>query len=904
MSATYTKNSIRRVLSIWGVLTLLYFFTTGALMEFFAHTTQERIFASLATTIAYSVIAVALAQSVMRQIAATNRALQTSIARQQETEAQLRQELAEKQRTEETLRRINAELDALNATTLGLINRLNPAELLEEIVRRAAALVNTSHGFLYVVEPDQQALVMRVGIGRYAEYVGHRLKRGQGLCGVVWKTGEPLVLKDYSQWEGQQPGFEWVRAEIGLPLRAELKIVGVIGLVYLEPERYFGQLEIELLGRLGQLVSLALENANLYAETRTELKERQRAEKELQETLEEVERSQTKANAIFDAATDSMLLLTPNQTILAVNRSFCEHFFGSDPRAVVGHALADYQDDLQRVFDQPDAFQDWIRQTIADTTQSFTQILVQRAPHRRELQLFSTPVRTKTAVHLGRLYVFHDVTKEREVDRMKNEFVAMVSHELRTPLTSIKGYVDLLQSGEVGDLTNEQREFLEIVKTSTDRLVELINELLDISRIEAGRVELKRRALDLPRLIRQVTDTMRPQLNAKQQAVTLDLAPALPAVWGDPDRVIQILTNFVSNAHKYTPAGGSITLRARGGGAHVRVDIRDTGIGLSKEDQAHLFSKFFRAQNRATQEVAGTGLGLAITRSLIELHGGKVWVESEPGKGSTFSFTLPTAQIAIEPEAPPQPHPGKRILVVDDEPDIANLIRRYLERTGYQVSIAHNGKEAVRLAQSQRPDLITLDIVLPDTNGFTVLEWLKRDSQTQAIPVILLSILADEHEDKLLGAVDYLAKPVNERVLLEHVARVLEKDQPRRVLVAEDDPDSRHLVAEYLRRARYEVLEAGDGEQAVQIAKDKHPVLILLDIRMPGMDGIAALQALRADDQTRRVPVIMMTAYAGALEENRATMTALDAPITLTKPFTAEQLVTAIAQTLAAGDPS
>ena len=901
MSVINDRNQIRRVMFVWGVLTLLYFFTTWVLVQIVGQNSQERIFAALATTVTYSAIALSLGQNVLRQTTATNRALQESNARQHEAEAQLRQELVEKQRTEETLRRINAELDALNATTLGLLNRLNPEELFKRIIARAAALLNTPHGFLYVVESEQQELVMRAGVGRYTEYLGHRLTRGQGMSGAVWEIGEPMVLDDYSQWVNRQPGFEWVRAQVCLPLRVGLTIVGVIGLVYLEPGRYFSKEAIELLGRFGQLASLALENARLYDQVHQELQERQHADQQLQETLTEIERAQTKANAIFDATTDSMLLLAPNQTILAVNRSFCEHFFGSDPRKAFGHPLTDYQAEAQRLFDPPTALQELIAQTIADTEQSFTQNIEQRAPQRRVIQLFSTPVRTKTAEHLGRLYVFRDVTKEREVDRMKSEFVSMVSHELRTPLTSIKGYVDLLQTGEVGELANEQREFLDIVKTNTDRLVELINELLDISRIEAGGVELKRAALDLPRLVQQVADAMLPQLRAKQHRLTLDLASDLPAVWGDRDRVIQILTNFVSNAHKYTPAGGSITISARAAGDHVRVDICDTGIGLSHEDQQQLFSKFFRAQNRATQEVVGTGLGLAITRSLIEMHGGEVWVESEPGKGSTFSFTLPTASVALEPETPTKTLPGKRILIVDDEPDIANLLRHYLERAGYQTLIAHDGKAALLLAQTKHPDLITLDIILPDANGFTVLEWLKSDSDTQAIPVILLSIMADEEDGKLLGAVDYLAKPVDERVLLQHVSRALERGQPQRVLVAEDDADRRHLVAEYLRRAGYQVLEARDGAQVIRIAKEQQPMLILLDIRMPRLDGVAVLSQLRADEQTRHVPVIMMTGYAGALEENRATIAELNAPIILTKPFTAEQLVTAITQTLAAG---
>jgi len=237
---------------------------------------------------------------------------------------------------------------------------------------------------------------------------------------------------------------------------------------------------------------------------------------------------------------------------------------------------------------------------------------------------------------------------------------------------------------------------------------------------------------------------------------------------------------------------------------------------------------------------------------------------------------------------------------VDDEPDIAKLVRHYLERAGYRTLLAHNGADALRLAQTEQPDLITLDIVLPDANGLTVLEWLKRDSKTRHIPVLLLSVLGDEAEGKLLGAVDYLAKPVNERVLLQHVERALANDQPRRVLIAEDEADSRRLIADYLRRARYEVLEASDGAEALRLAHEQPPCLILLDIRMPMLDGIATLQALRAHPPTRAVPVIMMTAF-DVPEEDRAMMETLAAPIVLTKPFTAEQLATAIAHTLPSG---
>jgi signal transduction histidine kinase len=230
----------------------------------------------------------------------------------------------------------------------------------------------------------------------------------------------------------------------------------------------------------------------------------------------------------------------------------------------------------------------------------------------------------------------------QEANRLKTEFVSMVSHELRTPLTSIQGYAELLLEDE--QIAEEQRESLTLVKKNSDRLLGLINDLLDLSRIEAGRVDLQRTSLDLARLIPEVAGSLRPLIEAKRQRLRLELGDALPAVWADADRVTQILTNLISNAHKYTLVEGSITVAAQRDDGFVRVDVSDTGIGLSPEDQAQLFTKFFRAHDRSPRAGSGTGLGLVITRLLVELHGGRITVSSAPGQGSTFSFFLPEVE--------------------------------------------------------------------------------------------------------------------------------------------------------------------------------------------------------------------------------------------------------------------
>ncbi len=640
--------------------------------------------------------------------------------------------------------------------------------------------------------------------------------------------------------------------------------------------------------------------------------QRKRAQEKLRNAMSELEiqyhassRARSEARAILDSASDTMVLVSPDGRIVSVNSRFDGLFSGGSPLAVIGRNIDDFSTAFDRIFADAEGFRALMSESLADREKQFAQVVSQRWPVARELHLYSTPVVSLDSEFLGRLYVFRDVTRELEVDRMKSEFISLVSHELRTPLTSIKGYVDLLMDGEVGEVPEEQLEFLGIVKSNADRLVTLINDLLDISRIESGRVELKLASVDVVRIIRGVVTLLKPQIESKGQELSLDL-PAIPVVAsGDSDRVTQIVTNLLSNAYKYTPAGGTIGISVRTEGEWVRVEVQDSGIGLSEEEQAQLFTKFFRAKNRTTQEVGGTGLGLPIVKSLVEMHGGKITVFSAPGQGSTFAFTLPAVQDVQEVHDSPRIEglattvgTGGLVLVVDDEPDIANLLRRYLAHGGYDVLIAGNGADALQLAKSELPDLITLDVKLPDVDGFTVLEWLKSDSTTSSIPVVMISMIAEEAQGKLLGAVDFITKPAEEHQLLKRVARVLTKNQAPVVLVADDDTDVRRLLVGFLQRAGYQVLEARDGVEALDMARRNKPGLVLLDLRMPGMDGVATLRELRADESIRDIPVLIMTASPGALEENGPQMEMLGISGLLNKPFSAEELATAITEGL------
>ncbi|GAC1631347.1 MAG: hypothetical protein NVS4B2_15210 [Chloroflexota bacterium] len=381
--------------------------------------------------------------------------------------------------------------------------------------------------------------------------------------------------------------------------------------------------------------------------TNSDITARKQAEDDVRHALDalqaehaETDNMRSTYRAVLDASGDAMVLVSHDRRFVSMNRRFSE-IFGVRSEDLEGRSWDEVQDLVTRIFANPEDFAASVSGSSADEESQFTQVVVQRWPEQRELELCSNPVRGACDSFLGRLFVFRDVTHERAVERLKDEFVALVSHELRTPLTSIGGYVELLLDGEVGEFSNEQQEFLQIVKSNTDRLVLLVNDLLDVSRINSGTIHLRLVPLDLASLIHDVARSFRPQIEEKEQRLTVSLEKKLPHVCADLDRTLQILTNLVSNAHAYTGKHGHIAIRADRDGDYLRVQVEDTGVGLSTYEQSHIFDKFYRARNRMTQKAGGTGLGLTITRSLVEMQGGEIGVSSSPGKGSTFSFTLP-----------------------------------------------------------------------------------------------------------------------------------------------------------------------------------------------------------------------------------------------------------------------
>ncbi|HVF79036.1 MAG TPA: ATP-binding protein [Solirubrobacteraceae bacterium] len=388
----------------------------------------------------------------------------------------------------------------------------------------------------------------------------------------------------------------------------------------------------------------------------------------------------------------------------------------------------------------------------------------------------------------GTVWTLRDITERARLEQAKSDFVATASHELRSPLTSIKGFIELLESTNSENLTERQREFISIVLRSTDRLVELVNDLLDIARIESGQFEVHARSVDLRETIEEVAALMTPRLQGKRQRLDVQISEPRPAALADPARVRQVVTNLVTNAHLYTDEGGAITLRLEGDPRETRITVTDTGRGMSPEDARHIFDRFHRG-SADERKSPGTGLGLAIVKSLVDLHGGTVDVASQIGHGTTFTVHLPAAAgIGSGYRAPeaPRAHNGlarRRVLIVDDEPALATLIAQQLQPLGVQTVQVNSGREAIARLRTEPFDAMTLDILMPGMNGFEVLAKVRADPRLRDIPVIFVSVASRAPQLEGEWAV---SKPIDRQRLTDVLEAAIQAKRSRVLVVAPD----------------------------------------------------------------------------------------------------------------------
>jgi len=517
------------------------------------------------------------------------------------------------------------------------------------------------------------------------------------------------------------------------------------------------------------------------------------------------------------------------------------------------------------------------------------------------------PLRNELGHVAGAVVAFHDITRLREVDRLKDEFVSIVSHELRTPLTSIRGSVQLVldEPGSVPD--PEMRKLLQIALNNCERLVRIINDILDVSKIESGNLTLRRKAVHVADLVRQSIDVVAsPAANARVR-LEVKVPASIRPVMVDPDRIVQAIVNLLSNAVKFAPPDSAVTTTVTGSEHMVTIAVADHGEGIAPENLNRLFRKFQQVDSSSSRRKGGTGLGLAITKALVEQHGGRIFVDSELHKGTRFSFTLPTASseeaASIAPVAANDDGSARlvarRVLIVDDDDDFRDLMRLQLSHAGYDVLDARDAESAIQIARASHPDVITVDLLMPGIDGWSFIDRLRQEEGLANIPIVVVSGAADAKTDvRLPTDVSVIAKGEGHDRLLREISLALAGRRGATVLVAEDDDDLRGVLTASLTRNGHRVIQARDGAEALASLERDQVDLLVLDLVMPNIDGFEVLARLKGTGRGATLPVVVVTGTDRSTTELQALR--LGANVYLTKPVAAAALTEEVTRLLTA----
>ncbi len=821
-------------------------------------------------------VAVRNAQLVQR-LNLFNEELERRVIQRTEELAQTLQDLTEERDRVGTLYQITRELaasfdlDRMLSEALSLLNRA----------------VGISQGAILLLDHDSGSLLYRAALGRDMSLPrgGYktRYRLGVGLAGRVMETRQPRLVPDLLL------DADWVKSDddpnhrscLIVPLIAGEEVLGALLLFHPDVD-YFNEDHLKLVTAAGAQVATAINNAELY---RLITDQAERLGVMLRTQAAEAARSE----AILKGITDGVLVLDARRNIVLVNPKAAE-ILSINPktvenqpvRRILGTTRSPVESDLVQIF-----YNRLLAALVSiEAGERSAEFRVEAGS--KVITISLAPVALGAEDLPSVVAVLRDISKEAEIERIKNEFISTVSHELRTPMTSIKGYADLLVSAspQVGSLNSTQQRFVQVIQSNANRLTDLVNDILEISRIETGRVKLDFESLEIDQVIREVAMSFEGQMVKKPMNLTLDLPGYLPRVHADRARLTQILVNLIGNAWQYTPEGGTITVRTEIlKNKFIQVDVEDTGIGIPEKDIDYIFERFFRSERPEVQVVDGTGLGLSITKMFVEMLGGKIWVKSQIDVGTIFSFTVPLeAEVVPLKETPldtvillDRPY----VLVIDKDPALAQLLKLPLEEKGYEVIAADQEYDALKVARGacQVLKVIVLDILLKDGAGFALLQQLKEDETVADIPILLAAFNEVEAGQALLPVViDYIATCFEEAQILERVERALGKvknggpevdnpkdtfyyksSSPERVLVVDNNPETVKWLKDALEASGYKVQRAFNSQQALDIATSIRPDLILMNIKMPEVEGKKLIAQFYHLPDTHTIPVILIT---------------------------------------------
>ena len=613
---------------------------------------------------------------------------------------------------------------------------------------------------------------------------------------------------------------------------------------------------------------------------------------ELRQSEEALRTREAEVSAIMDATLAGLVTVADNGAIKSFNPA-AEKLFGYTEKQAVGLNIA---------LLIPGIDQDACKQQLARESGTGKR-LEQLAEHANGSTFPIDLDISDTETPSGHLYVWgiNDISERKqaekeihsarktaeEANRAKSEFLANMSHELRTPMNAILGYSEMLIE-EAEDL--QQEDFipdLKKINQAGSHLLALINDILDLSKVEAGRMDVFAEDIDIGNLIDEVAATARPLMEKNNNRMEVVRDTYLGAAFQDLTKLRQSLFNLLSNAAKFTHEG-TVTLNAariqKDGQDWLSFAVRDTGIGIPADKLEAVFEEFTQADGSTTRDYGGTGLGLAISRRICQLLGGDITVQSQPGEGSTFTIEIPlnapgsdnrpvagaVVPAGTERKSHPagKPGPGRTVLVIDDDPEAREILECFLAREGFDVVTADSGDAGLRLAHDIEPAIITLDVLMPEMDGWSVLRALKADPGLRDIPVIMLTMVDDKSRGYALGATDYLSKPVDRDLLHRTLAHYQTPETPSPVLLVEDDADTREVMRRMLDKAGWPVMEATNGREALDQMANTRPGIILLDLMMPVMDGFDFLLEMRAREDWCDIPVIVLTAK-NLTEEDR-----------------------------------
>ena len=629
---------------------------------------------------------------------------------------------------------------------------------------------------------------------------------------------------------------------------------------------------------------------------RDSLKERQRLEQERQRAEAAARHAQAQLGEAIEAISEGFALYDADDRLVVCNSRFREMYVGTGLEIQPG---IQHETILRKAAETgivplaPDKRDAWLAERL-DRHRNPKGAFEQQRSHGKWLKISER--RTADGGNVG---VLTDITelKDRElqlgalVDRLadardaameatvaKSRFLANMSHELRTPLNAVIGITEMLIEDAEESGNRGTREPLERISRAGKHLLQLINEVLDLSKIEAGKLEINDETVDVAALVNDLVGEVEPLAQKNANRFVVECPPDIGAVRSDPTRLRQIILNLLSNACKFTEHGLvslSVSRSRSDGGEFISVRVVDTGIGMTEEQLGKLFQEFSQADSSTTRKYGGTGLGLAISDRLCRLMGGTIEVESKLGVGTTFTMRLPADRVSVAAVVPAAATPAEhlrpartnRVLVIDDDATVRDLMRRYLSREGFDVVTAAGGREGLEFARELHPSVITLDVFMPDLDGWSVLQALKQDADLRRIPVIMMTISDEKQKGITLGASGHLTKPVDRAQLAQLLDRF--KTAMPRALVVEDNQTDREMMRRLLAGEGWEVMVASNGREALDRLTSEHPNLILLDLMMPEMDGFEFLAEFRKTPKFASTPVIVVTAADLSLEDRR-----------------------------------